>query len=61
MFIRMKKEKKDTYSYKGWMLSDNIIKRAFGVYGHSLLAALMIMIPIYVLMFIIMGAIWAIS
>jgi hypothetical protein len=35
-------KKKDTYSYKGWMNSDSLIKRSFGVYGHYLLAGLMI-------------------
>lgn len=29
-----------------WLLSDNLLKRAFGVYGHYLLAALLIAVPI---------------
>lgn len=29
-----------------WLLSDNILKRAFGVYGHYLLAGLLIAVPI---------------
>jgi len=30
-----------------WILSDNLLKRAFGVYGYYLLAALIIAIPIF--------------
>lgn len=30
-----------------WILSDNILKRAFGVYGYYLLAAMIIAIPIF--------------
>ncbi|MBX7235632.1 MAG: hypothetical protein K1X65_14695 [Caldilineales bacterium] len=29
-----------------WLLSDNLLKRAFGVYGHYLLAGLIIAVPI---------------
>lgn len=29
-----------------WLLSDNLIKRAFGVYGHYLLAGLIVAVPI---------------
>lgn len=37
-----KAKTEDTYSYKGWMMSDNILKRAFGVWGHYTLANLII-------------------
>lgn len=30
--------KKDTYSYKGWLTSDNFFKRAFAVLGYSVVA-----------------------
>lgn len=30
-----------------WILSDNIFKRAFGVYGYYLLAAMLIAIPVF--------------
>jgi hypothetical protein len=30
-----------------WILSDNLLKRVFGVYGYYLLAALIIAIPIF--------------
>ena len=43
----------DTYSYKGWLNSDNFFKRAFGVFGYSLVAQLLIQIPIIILMFIV--------
>lgn len=48
------KNKRDTYSYKGWLTSDNFLKRAFAVYGYALVAGLIIAIPIYILMFLIM-------
>lgn len=32
----------DTYSYRGWMNSDNFFKRAFAVLGYSLVAQLII-------------------
>jgi hypothetical protein len=32
----------DTYSYKGWLVSDFFYKRAFVVLGHYLVAQLMI-------------------
>jgi len=32
----------DTYSYKGWMTSDYLLKRAFGAFFHYLLAVLVI-------------------
>jgi flagellar biosynthesis protein FliP len=47
-----RKDTKDTYSYKGWIISDNFLKRAFAIYGHGMVAALMISIPFYILIFI---------
>ena len=52
MAKRSTKTKKDTYSYKGWLISDNFLKRAFAVYGYMMVAGLIIVIPVYVLMFI---------
>jgi hypothetical protein len=43
----------DTYSYKGWLNSDSFLKRAFSIYGYMMVAALMIMIPVYLLFFVI--------
>jgi len=47
------KNKKDTYSYKGWLNSDNFLKRAFAIYGYSMIAGLIIIIPLYIIIFII--------
>ncbi|MCF7910193.1 hypothetical protein K9L16_00785 [Candidatus Pacearchaeota archaeon] len=38
----MENKKQDTYSYKGWLVSDFFIKRAFAVLGHYLTAGLII-------------------
>lgn len=45
--------KVDTYSYKGWLLSDSFLKRAFAIYGYSLVAGLIILIPLYIFILII--------
>ncbi|MBD3309749.1 hypothetical protein GF351_00870 [Candidatus Woesearchaeota archaeon] len=44
--------KKETYSYRGWLISDNFLKRAFAIYGYTLVAGLVIMIPVYIIMFL---------
>ncbi len=36
------KSKIDTYSYKGWLNSDKLIKRSFAVLGHQIIATLVI-------------------
>lgn len=36
------KKSDDTYGYKGWLVSDHFIKRAFAVYGHYLVANLIV-------------------
>ena len=41
-----------------WLLSPNLLKRAFGVYGHNLLAGFLISIPlicIYVFLMLMFG------
>ncbi len=40
----------DTYSYKGWLVSDNIVKRSLAVTGHGLFTVLMIYAFIFVMM-----------
>ncbi|PIN74285.1 hypothetical protein COV20_01560 [Candidatus Woesearchaeota archaeon CG10_big_fil_rev_8_21_14_0_10_45_16] len=35
-------KKEDTYSYKGWLVSDRFLKRCFAILGHSLVASLII-------------------
>lgn len=32
----------DTYSYKGWLVSDNFLKRCFAIFGHYLVANLIV-------------------
>lgn len=34
--------KKDSYSYRGWLNSDSLLKRVFGVWGHYALANLLL-------------------
>lgn len=36
------KKKEDTYSYKGWLVSDRFLKRAFAVIGHAFIAQITI-------------------
>ncbi len=43
-----------------WLLSPNLLKRAFGVYGHNLLAGFLIAIPllcIYVFLIMVFGVV----
>ena len=47
------KKKKDTHSYKGWLNSDFFIKRAFATYGYSFVAGLIIILPIYFVIFLV--------
>jgi hypothetical protein len=47
-----RKDTKDTYSYKGWIISDNFLKRALAIWGYSNVVVLMILIPFYALIFI---------
>ena len=43
----------DTYSYKGWLNSDQFWKRALGVYGYSFIGSLMIVLPFIAIVFVI--------
>ena len=36
--------------YEGWLVSDSLIKRSLAVYGHSVVAQLLVMVPFLVLM-----------
>lgn len=47
--------KQDTYSYRGWLVSDSLIKRSFAVLGHYMLAYLMIAAVIGVIVIGITG------
>ncbi len=44
-------DRKDTHSYKGWLNSDSFLKRSFAVLGYNTVASLIIMIPVYALLF----------
>ena len=44
-----KNKKEDTYSYSGWLNSDKFLKRAFAIYGYTLVASLIIAIPFYII------------
>ncbi len=32
----------DTHSYRGWLNSDSFIKRAFAIYGYSIIAQIIV-------------------
>jgi len=40
--IHMSNQKKDTHSYKGWLNSDNFVKRCFATLGYQTVAVLII-------------------
>jgi len=39
----------DTYSYRGWLISDSFLKRALAVTGYTIAGQLIIIVPIYIL------------
>lgn len=43
------KSTEDTFSYKGWLISDSFLKRSFAVFGYSLIPPLLIYAVILVL------------
>jgi len=53
--------KKETYSYKGWLNSDNFYKRAFAIFGYSLIPILLFYgaIAALVIIVIILGLAFA--
>jgi cytosine/uracil/thiamine/allantoin permease len=55
----MAKKERDTYQYKGWLNSDSFMKRAFGVWGYSTVAGLILMGLFYlaILVLILLGLI----
>jgi len=44
-----------------WLLSPNLLKRAFGVYGHNLLAGFLISIPLLCLYFMLIMVLGVVS
>ncbi len=49
----------DTYSYKGWLISDSFLKRAFAVLGYNMVAGLILYIPLVILMSFVVGSIFS--
>lgn len=39
----------DTYSYKGWLVSDSFLKRALAVFGYNLIAGLIIWVGLLII------------
>ena len=54
-------KKEDTYSYRGWLASDFILKRALAVYGHYLVASLILSAVMMVFALIIILLLWALN
>lgn len=53
-----KADKKDTYSYRGALMSDSMLKRAFAVFGYVLLAHSMFIAIFFLLFGLLFGLIW---
>lgn len=49
----------DTYSYKGWLISDSFLKRAFAVLGYNMVAGLILYIPLVILMSFVVGSMFS--
>lgn len=45
----MSRDETDSYSYKGWLVSDSFFKRAFAVFGYNLVAGIIIWFCLFVL------------
>ena len=45
--------KEDTYSYRGWIMSDHFWKRAFGIFGYGLAAEIVIFL-VMLLIFVVL-------
>ncbi len=48
----MFKKEEDTFSYKGWLVSDFIMKRSFAVMGHYFLASFVVWIGIMMIVLV---------
>lgn len=53
----MGEKKEETYSYKGWLISDSFWKRAFAVLGYYSVASLIISVVVFgiVMIFVLLG------
>jgi hypothetical protein len=45
--------KEDTYSYRGWLVSDHFWKRAFGVFGYGLAAEAVIILVLLLILVVL--------
>jgi hypothetical protein len=45
--------REDTYSYRGWIVSDHFWKRAFGIFGYGLAAEIVIFL-VMLLIFVVL-------
>lgn len=56
---KTKAKKEDTYSYEGWLNSDNFLKRALAVVGYSAVGSLFVYAVIFgvILLVGILGAV----
>lgn len=52
-----KKKTTDRYSYKGWLVSDRFLKRAFAILGYSFVAS-MIVYGVLLIILIIIGVLF---
>lgn len=43
----------DTYSYKGWLNSDNFLKRVFAIMGYGIVGQLIIYLAIFTLVMVV--------
>lgn len=48
-------KKKETYSYKGWLISDNFIKRSFASLGYHIMGGIFIWLGLLAIVIIIGG------
>lgn len=56
----MKNSKKDTYSYKGWLISDSFLKRSLASAGYHFMGVLFIELVILLVGLVIGGIVWLI-
>ena len=55
--LTMLEQSRTTNTPETMLLSDNFLKRAFAVLGHSMVASLIVSVPFYILLFLMMMAI----
>ncbi len=53
--------KEDTYSYKGWIVSDFFLKRALAIFGYSIIAQFMLTIIFWLFMALVALSVYVIN